>query len=967
MNGSKDDFPFVLRKAFSILISFLILGVGPQLEGYRLAAQEFSAADEAPQELPTAAGTGAVPAIPSLPTLPADLSPDANLSALPAPNAADLLRSETPRTAAAAEKAPAEPQAAVRLEEAAALPASPAARDAQSRKAGTEGGSPSQTPRPFAYLQHLKEEMSRRLSKQLASSSPAASAESLSRDARLDLPSGSADSPALPDASLRRAGLLRAVLSAGTKNAHGQRVNPFVFHIAGRPDETFSARSAGLEGFTYSKREIESDLGPASILHHLDQYFEYLDALLSPAREIPAAAALQARTDALRQAKMSPTRKNSTLQGLLEDGVKALQTAALEFWPSAWMQKSRIYEIFPRAFNLQSWRAWRGRSEGSSTGKFFADFSAEDLADLKSQGYDSVWTMGIFPIGERNRIGTAGGSPYSIQDNAAVNPELGTMEDFEGFVRRAHAAGLKVVLDFVPNHTSMDSSLLAEHPEFFIHREVEGDAQKPPEGYFSYFSQKLGRWIWVSHGGYNSFGARAYWKDTAQLDYSRQDARDAMSAIAARWIARGVDGLRVDMAYQLLNGAFSSLWGVQTPPKEFLAQLIETGRRQNPSAAYLAEAYAFRDALSAAGFDSIYNKNDMNTGEGQYGWYDAWMNASVGDIRQAVREAAFLTWQKGGATGLEFIGNHDEAAPERQAAIDRRPVSGLGRLWKAAALMTLLLPGNLLFYASQEIGYDHPDPGDFPKAVPFSVPVSVDWSQWSAQHPEYAPFFESLFAQAKDIKKELGSPVLEPLEPADQSAAWVGYLLKSANNPEAPVYAVLANPTQAPLTAGAQVPGYAAAAAAELAPGEGAVLRLARAGKSAGRTRTDSGFGTPAAILFAAGAAALVGAAALAAPWVIAHYALLSSISGWAANVTFFFFPWVQIAANRKNLRLLKEGGQAAVQARQRLSGVSALSQMTLIAGNLLNFPTFLASGSAALIGNALIGAAGWRESHEAG
>jgi len=963
MTRSEGRVSGLIRKTISILISFLILGVGPQAAGYRLAAQEFSG----PEAVPGTAASGIAADVPVTESALSLISLDVQMDV---PLDAALNQQEALPQAAQAEN-----PIQARLEQApvpaaAQSPAAPQPAESAQKHAPTAAESPSQTAsvRPLAYLQLLKDKKFLRFLS--AVKNPSASPEALSHDAQLSLSAPSeapSDSQSPSQPSSRHADLLRAVLSRGTQNGQGQRVNSFVFHIAGRQDEMFSARNAGLEGFTYSKHEIESDLGPSAILHHLGQYFEYLDALLSPAREIPAVAGLQARAAALRGAKLSDAKKNAQLQNILEDGIKTLQGEFRAAQPSSWMQKTRVYEIFPRAFNLEGWRAWRGRPKSSQGKKFFADFSSEDLADLKSMGYDALWTMGIFPIGLRDRVGNAGGSPYSIQDHTAVNPEMGTLDDFKGFVARAHAAGLKVVLDFVPNHTSQDSRLLAEHPEFFIHREVEGDPQKPPEGYFPYFSQKLNKWIWVSYGGYNSFGARSYWKDTAQIDYSRQDTRDAMSAIAAEWIKRGADALRVDMAYQLVNASFSALWGRQTPAKEFLAQLTETGRRQNPSAAYIAEAYALRDALSDIGFDSIYNKNNMDAREGQYGWYDAWMNGDLGDIRQAIRAVSFLTWQKGGATGLQFIGNHDEAAPQRQAAIDRQPISGLGRLWKAAALMTLLIPGNMLFYASQEIGFDHPDPSDFPKAVPFSVPVSVDWTAWGAQHPDIAPFFQSLFAQAAEIKKELGDDAaLEPLEPADQSAAWVGYLLKSSSNPEAPAYAVLANPTDAALKATVRISETGAQAAAELPPGEGAVLRLETApapkakDKTAGaKTTGESGYGTTGAIVFAGIAAAVAVAAALGAPWVIAHYALLSSVAGWAANVTFFFFPWVQIVANHKNLRLLKNGGVDAALARERLSGVSALSQMTLILGNLLNFPTFLASGSAALIGNALIGAAG--------
>ncbi|MDE1976293.1 MAG: hypothetical protein KGI84_03410, partial [Elusimicrobia bacterium] len=278
MNGSKDDFPVFVRKAFSILISFLILGVGPQLEGYRLAAQEFSAEEGAPQDLPaTGLSAPAATSIPNLPELPTDLSPDTNLSALPDTIPADSFHSKTPRTAAPASKASVEPEAAARPAQPQAEPSAeslPSPHTARTHTGEASSGSSAQSPRPFAYLQHLKEAMSRRLLDDSRGSS--ASAEKLSRDAQFDSATPEASSPAQTDSALERAGLLRAVLSAGTKTAQGQRIHPFVFHVENQPDEMFSARNAGLEGFTYSKREIESDLGPAAILHHLDQYFDYL-------------------------------------------------------------------------------------------------------------------------------------------------------------------------------------------------------------------------------------------------------------------------------------------------------------------------------------------------------------------------------------------------------------------------------------------------------------------------------------------------------------------------------------------------------------------------------------------------------------------------------------------------------------------------------------------------------------------
>ncbi|MFA6093756.1 MAG: hypothetical protein WCU88_08520 [Elusimicrobiota bacterium] len=108
--------------------------------------------------------------------------------------------------------------------------------------------------------------------------------------------------------------------------------------------------------------------------------------------------------------------------------------------------------------------------------------------------------------------------------------------------------------------------------------------------------------------------------------------------------------------------------------------------------------------------------------------------------------------------------------------------------------------------------------------------------------------------------------------------------------------------------------------------------------------------------------AALTAAAALglfASPWLIAHYSGVALASGWAANFIFFCFPMIQIVENYRNMRLLKKGGAEAQNAFERLAGVSAASQLTLVLGNMLNFPRFWLSGNPALIANALVGATG--------
>ncbi len=101
----------------------------------------------------------------------------------------------------------------------------------------------------------------------------------------------------------------------------------------------------------------------------------------------------------------------------------------------------------------------------------FADVEA-DLPRMRSMGVDVVWFMRIHPIGKLSKKGSLG-CPYSIADYREVNPEYGTKADFAHLIERAHTLGLKVMIDVVYNHTSHDSLLVREHPEWF-HQDEHG-------------------------------------------------------------------------------------------------------------------------------------------------------------------------------------------------------------------------------------------------------------------------------------------------------------------------------------------------------------------------------------------------------------------------------------------------------------------------------------------------------------
>ncbi len=142
------------------------------------------------------------------------------------------------------------------------------------------------------------------------------------------------------------------------------------------------------------------------------------------------------------------------------------------------------------------------------------------LSRIRDLGVGIIWLMPVHPIGKVNRKGALG-SPYAVSDHKAVNAEFGDIDDLRAFVAAAHELGLKVILDWVANHTAWDHVLVEEHPEFFA-RDSEGDFRPTP---------------WWD------------WDDIIDLDYSVPGVSDYMAEAMEFWVREcDVDGYRCDVA-----------------------------------------------------------------------------------------------------------------------------------------------------------------------------------------------------------------------------------------------------------------------------------------------------------------------------------------------------------------------------------------------------------------------------------
>jgi glycosidase len=135
-------------------------------------------------------------------------------------------------------------------------------------------------------------------------------------------------------------------------------------------------------------------------------------------------------------------------------------------------------------------------------------------------GVDIIWLMPIHPIGVKNRKGTLG-SYYSVKDYLAVNPEFGTMDDFKSLVKKIHASGMHVIIDWVANHSAWDNKLVTEHPEWYS-KNNEGNFQPTP---------------WYD------------WDDIIDFDYEQPELRKYMTEALKFWVSEtDIDGYRCDVA-----------------------------------------------------------------------------------------------------------------------------------------------------------------------------------------------------------------------------------------------------------------------------------------------------------------------------------------------------------------------------------------------------------------------------------
>jgi glycosidase len=291
-----------------------------------------------------------------------------------------------------------------------------------------------------------------------------------------------------------------------------------------------------------------------------------------------------------------------------------------------WLRSGTVYEIFPRDFSVAG-------NLGGVTAR---------LDELQNLGVNILWTMPIHPIGEKNRKGELG-SPYSIKDYYAVDPNYGTVKDYKRFVSEAHKRGMKVIMDLVADHTAWDSVMM-QHPEFYKH-DAQGKIIPPvPE-----------------------------WTDVAALNYDNPALRHYMVAMLKYWIKKcNVDGFRCDAAAMM--------------PTDFWEQIRPELAKVKPDIIFLAEAS--KPELLTNAFDIDYSWPLLSTMD------DVLIhNAPASDIPRSW-EVCRAQFPKA-ALHMRISDDHDTSR-----AISRYGLNGA----LASSALMFTLDGVPLIYNGMEVG-----------------------------------------------------------------------------------------------------------------------------------------------------------------------------------------------------------------------------------------------------------------------
>ncbi|GGF53306.1 alpha-amylase family glycosyl hydrolase [Alteromonas lipolytica] len=295
-----------------------------------------------------------------------------------------------------------------------------------------------------------------------------------------------------------------------------------------------------------------------------------------------------------------------------------------------WSKDAVIYQVNTRQFSQQ--------------GNF--DGVTDKLEAIVELGATILWLMPVHPIGVKNRKGELG-SPYAVKDYLAINPEFGDASGFQHLVDKAHALGLKVILDWVPNHSAWDNSLVTTHPEWYA-RDHKGDFRPSP---------------WWD------------WSDIIEFDYDQPGLREYMINAMSYWVTNfDIDGFRCDVAGYVPNDFWQQARSALDKIKPVFLLAEWENRDLHRDGFNMTYAWSWNEALH----DIAHGKAPLDRLRKYYSWNErAWPHS---------------------AYRMTFVSNHDKNA------WDGTQREQFGDCLEAAIVLSVLGEGVPLIHNGQEAG-----------------------------------------------------------------------------------------------------------------------------------------------------------------------------------------------------------------------------------------------------------------------
>ena len=348
----------------------------------------------------------------------------------------------------------------------------------------------------------------------------------------------------------------------------------------------------------------------------------------------------------------------------------------------SWSRSANIYEVNVRQYT----------PEGT------LNAFAAHLPRLQQMGVDILWLMPIHPIGKLKRKGKLG-SYYAVSDYKAINPEFGKLKDFKALVQQAHELGMKVIIDWVANHTAWDHEWVKQHPEWYL---------KNDKGQIHSYRYDNGTEV-------------EDWTDVVGLDYSQKPLWTAMIQAMQYWVKEtDIDGFRCDVAH-LLPLKFWQQARAKLDAQKPMFMLAESDDAQLHDAAFdMTYDWALQDVLK-------------KIAKGQ---------ADVRDLKDYLASAANALPTDG--YRMTFTANHDTNSWHNHDA------GHFGDAFAAMAVIAATFPGMPLVYGGQESGLN--------KMLQFFEKDTIDW-----QNFKHEKLYANLLAMKKKHPAlhngALGAPV----------------------------------------------------------------------------------------------------------------------------------------------------------------------------------------------------------------